>query len=129
MDRLQALMQELRSFVTEREWEQFHDPKNLAMALASEVGELLAEYRWVRNVEADSFSTGETQRGRIAAEAADVGISLLLFCDRIGIDLIEVMKEKIAINARNYPVEQARGRSGRRDEGNPEPGRDSSKGL
>ena len=64
MDRLQALMQELRSFVTEREWEQFHDPKNLAMALASEVGELLAEYRWVRNVEADSFSTGETQRDR-----------------------------------------------------------------
>ena len=55
MDRLEAVRGELRSFVAEREWEQFHDPKNLAMAAASEAGELLAEYRWVPSGELDSW--------------------------------------------------------------------------
>ena len=113
MDRLEAVIQELRSFVAERDWEQFHDPKNLAMAVASEVSELLAEYRWVTNGEADSYSKGEAERIRIAAEAADVGIGLLLFCDRVGIDLVDAMKEKIALNRQNYPIEQSRGRPGR----------------
>ena len=74
MDRLEAVIGELKSFVAEREWEQFHDPKNLAMAVASEAGELLAEYRWVPNGESDSYSKGEAARKRIAAEVADVGI-------------------------------------------------------
>ena len=113
MDRLEAVMRELKSFVAERDWEQFHNPKNLAMGLASEVGELLAEYRWVSNVEADSYSKGERQRKRIAAEVADVGIGLLLFCDRVGIDLVEAIKGKIVVNRKNYPVEQSRGRAGR----------------
>jgi len=113
MDRLETVIGELKSFVAEREWEQFHDPKNLAMAVASEAGELLAEYRWVTNGEADSYSKGEAARKRIAAEVADVGIGLLLFCDRAGIDLVDAVKEKIALNRRNYPVEQSRGRSGR----------------
>ena len=113
MDRLETVIGELKSFVAEREWEQFHDPKNLAMAVASEAGELLAEYRWVPNGESDSYSKEEPQRKRIAEEAADVGIGLLLFCDRVGIDLVEVIKEKVALNRRNYPVEQCRGRPGR----------------
>ncbi len=110
MDQLEGVVQELRAFVGEREWEQFHDPKNLAMAVASEAGELLAEYRWVNNTEADSYSNVRENRSRIAAEAADVGIALLLFCDRVGLDLIDAMKEKITLNRRNYPVEQSRGR-------------------
>jgi len=101
---------ELRAFLAEREWEQFHDPKNLAMAVASEAGELLAEYRWVSNDEADAYSKKEEHRGCIAAEAADVGIALLLFCDRIGLDLIDAIREKTTLNRRNYPVEQSRGR-------------------
>ena len=110
MDRLEEVVRELRAFVAEREWEHFHDPKNLTMAVASEAGELLAEYRWVSNAEADSYSMGNEHRGRIAAEAADVGIALLLFCDRIGLDLIDAIREKITLNRRNYPVEQSRGR-------------------
>ena len=110
MDRLEEVVRDLRAFVAEREWEQFHDPKNLAMAVASEAGELLAEYRWVSNAEADTYSMGDEQRRRIAAEAADVGIALLLFCDRVGLDLIDTMREKITLNRRNYPVEQSRGR-------------------
>jgi NTP pyrophosphatase (non-canonical NTP hydrolase) len=110
MGRCDGMMGELRAFVAEREWEQFHDPKNLAMAVASEAGELLAEYRWVSNAEADDYSRDEDRRPRIAAEAADVGIALLLFCDRIGLDLIDAIKEKMALNRRNYPVEESRGR-------------------
>ncbi|MFQ5882746.1 MAG: nucleotide pyrophosphohydrolase [Candidatus Methylomirabilales bacterium] len=110
MDRLQEVVKELRAFVAEREWGQFHDPKNLAMAVASEAGELLAEYRWVSNAEADSYSKSDEHRNRIAAEAADVGIALLLFCDRIGLDLVGVIKEKMALNRRNYPIEESRGR-------------------
>ncbi len=110
MDQLEAVLKELRSFVAEREWEQFHDPKNLAMAISSEAGELLAEYRWVNNTEADEYSRQPGPRKRIAAEMADVGIALLLFCDRIGLDLVESIQQKMAQNRDNYPVDQSRGR-------------------
>ena len=110
MDRLEEVVRDLRAFVAEPEWEQFHDPKNLTMAVASEAGELLAEYRWVSNAEADTYSKGDEQRRRIAEEAADVGIALLLFCDRIGLDLIQAIREKLAVNHQNYPIEQSRGR-------------------
>jgi NTP pyrophosphatase (non-canonical NTP hydrolase) len=110
VDRLEEVRGELRGFVAEREWGQFHDPKNLAMAIASEAGELLAEYRWVDNADADDYSKNKGRRSRIAAEAADVGIALLLFCDRIGLDLIEAIRDKMALNRRNYPIEESRGR-------------------
>ena len=110
MDQLEAVLKELRSFVAEREWEQFHDPKNLAIAISSEAGELLAEYRWVNNAEADEYSRQPEPRKRIAAEVADVAIALLLFCDRIGLDLIEAIDGKMARNRDNYPVEESRGR-------------------
>lgn len=110
MDQLESVLKDLRVFVAEREWEQFHDPKNLAMAISSEAGELLAEYRWVNNAEADDYSRQPEPRGRIAAEVADVGIALLLFCDRIGLDLMKAIGEKIARNRDNYPVERSRGR-------------------
>ena len=112
-DRLDAVMAELRAFVAEREWEQFHDPKNLAMAVVSEAGELAAEYRWVTSDAVDDFTRDADVRSRVSLEAADVGIALLLFCDRIQIDLIEAMKHKIEINRRNYPVRASRGKSER----------------
>ena len=78
MDRLGGLLKDLRRFVTRRDWAQFHDPKNLAMAVASEAGELLAEYRWVGNSAADNWSQDLGNRARVSAEVADVGIALLL---------------------------------------------------
>jgi dCTP diphosphatase len=108
-----SLLEELRAFVAERDWSQFHDPKNLAMLLASEAGELLAEYRWVRNDKADAFSREAEARQRIASEIGDVGIALALLCDRIGIDLQAAMREKLARNRLRYPVEHAKGRASR----------------
>lgn len=99
-DRLDTVHARLRAFVAEREWERFHDPKNLAMAIASEAGELLAEYRWVANTAADEWSRDPANRQRVTAEAADVGIALVLFCNRVGLDLIEVMHAKIEVNAK-----------------------------
>ena len=112
-DRLEQVMARLREFVAEREWGQFHDPKNLSMALASEAGELLAEYRWVANDKADEWSRESENQQRAAMEAADVGISLLLFCDRIGVDLVESINAKIQVNAGNYPVAESKGRHSR----------------
>jgi NTP pyrophosphatase (non-canonical NTP hydrolase) len=116
MSELTALVADLRDFVGERDWAQFHDPKNLAMLIGSEAGELVAEYRWVRNEAADAHSHDPAARARIAAEVGDVGLSLLLLCDRIGLDLVDAMRAKLAANRRKYPVETARGRADRSSE-------------
>jgi NTP pyrophosphatase (non-canonical NTP hydrolase) len=108
-----SLVEELRAFVAERDWGQFHDPKNLAMLLASEAGELLAEYRWIPNDRADAFSREPEARQHIADEIGDVGIALLLLCDRTGIDLQAAMRDKLARNRQRYPVELSRGRAAR----------------
>jgi hypothetical protein len=100
------LIAALRTFVAERDWRQFHDPKNLAMLVASEAGELVAEYRWVRGEEADAHSREPAARARIADEVADVGIALLL-------RLEDAVADKLAANAARYPVEASRGRAER----------------
>src|SRR5450631_925651 len=110
MTPLDELRGELRAFVAARDWQQFHDPKNLAMLVASEAGELLAEYRWVQSDEADAHSRDPATRERIAAEVA---VGLLLLCERIGLDFVEVMRAKVKKNAERYPVEGARGRAER----------------
>lgn len=115
-DRLDVIRERLRVFVEERDWGQFHDPKNLAMMIASEAGELLSELRWVRNDEADWEVSKERKHERVEAEVADVGIALLLFCDRARIDLLAAMERKIALNALKYPAHLARGRAERPDQ-------------
>ncbi len=109
MTSLDELRAELRAFVAARDWQQFHDPKNLAMLVASEAGELVAEYRWVRGEDADTHSRQPAARARIVDEVADVGIGLVLLCDRIGVDLVEAMRAKVQKNGERYPVEAARG--------------------
>ena len=113
MKDVEALVADLRQFVAERDWQQFHDPKNLTMLLASEVGELVAEYRWVAGDAADAHSREVAARARIADEIGDVGIALLLLCDRTGIDLGEAMATKLAKNRGRYPVEASRGKAER----------------
>jgi len=108
MVRLDQIRQELRAFAAERDWEQLHDPKNLAMAVVSEAGELAAEYRWTPNDQADDWSRNPANRPRVADEAADVGIALILFFDRIGVDFLEAVRAKIEVNRRNYPVEASK---------------------
>jgi NTP pyrophosphatase (non-canonical NTP hydrolase) len=109
MSDLERVMTLLRQFTAERDWGQFHDPKNLAMLLASEAGELVALLRWVPNGEADAFVRAAGSRAAFEAEVADVAIAVLLLCDRAGIDLAGAVEAKIAANAAKYPVELSRG--------------------
>jgi NTP pyrophosphatase (non-canonical NTP hydrolase) len=112
-DRLDVLYEDLRAFVRERDWEQFHDPKNLVMLLGSEVGELIAEYRWVLNEAADAYTHDPDAKARVESEAADVAISLLLFLDRLGVDVVDIVRRKLQVNRENYPEHLVRGSSER----------------
>ena len=111
---LTELIEALKEFVAERDWDQFHDPKSLAMLVASEAGELLAEYRWIRTEDADTYTDDEEARARVESEIADIGISLLLLCNRLGIDLPDAIRKKLEVNRDNYPVDLARGSAERR---------------
>lgn len=109
-DRLEQLLENIRSFVHERDWDQYHDPKNLTMAVASEAGELSAVLRWVHNDEADERSRS-THREALEAEVADVAICLLMLCDRVGIDLIHAAHAKLELNRQKYPADVVRGKA------------------
>jgi NTP pyrophosphatase (non-canonical NTP hydrolase) len=111
MSDLGPVLDEIRAFVREREWDQFHDPKNLAMAVASEAGELAAELRWVKGEKADAWAKDPVNRQRLADEIADVAITTLMLADRVGLDLPAIMAAKLAKNRAKYPVEKARGRA------------------
>ncbi|MEM9188907.1 MAG: nucleotide pyrophosphohydrolase [Myxococcota bacterium] len=109
-DRLDTLRQDIRQFVDERDWEQFHDPKNLAMAIASEAGELLAELRWIDGGASDGFCRDPEQRPKVVDEIADIAICLLMLCDRIDLDLPKATHDKLRRIREKYPVEEWRGR-------------------
>ena len=104
--RLQARLTE---FARERDWEQFHSPKNLSMALAAEAGELLEVFQWL--TEAQSAALGPDDKGWQLArdELADLQIFLLRLADLLGVELESAVEAKIARNERRYPAEQVRG--------------------
>jgi NTP pyrophosphatase (non-canonical NTP hydrolase) len=106
---LSDLARRLSEFAAERDWEQFHSPKNLAMALVGEAGELAAEFQWM--TEAQSQQPDAAQLARIRAESADVLNYLVRLADKLGIDLIAAAHEKIELNARRYPADKVRGSS------------------
>jgi NTP pyrophosphatase (non-canonical NTP hydrolase) len=106
-DALQDLALRLREFAAERDWDRFHSPKNLAMALTGEAGELAAEFQWLS--EAESQALDEAQRERVRQEAADVFLYLVRLADKLGIDLMEAAHSKMELNARNYPADRVRG--------------------
>ena len=104
---LDDLVAQLREFAAERDWEQFHTPKNLAMAVAGEAGELLAELQWLTPEESAQLS--DERLAAVAAEMADVFIYLLRLSDVLGVDLLQAAQDKVAVNRRRYSVERSRG--------------------
>ena len=108
-DEVQALAQELKQFAIERNWEQFHSPKNLSMALSVEAAELLEHFQW--DSERASYQLEDDKKQLVSHEIADIFIYLLRICERLDIDLMSVTKEKIAINHHRYPVEKVKGSS------------------
>jgi NTP pyrophosphatase (non-canonical NTP hydrolase) len=106
---IEAVQKKLEAFARERDWEQFHSPKNLAMALAGEAGELLELFQWLTQAESEEID--EDLRAAVAHELADVMIYLLRLADRLDIDLDKAVVAKMKINAEKYPVALARGKS------------------
>mgnify|MGYP001788634299 FL=1 len=106
-DSLQDLRIRINSFVSERDWAQFHTPKNLAMAMIVEAAELVEQFQW--DTPADSQHLSTEKREAVAHELADTFVYLLRIAEVLEIDLIRAANEKIDLNAKKYPVDKAKG--------------------
>lgn len=108
---LATLKTKVLAFARERDWEQFHAPKNLSMALAAEAGELMEHFLWGTPEESRTQLRDKKLRTKVEEELADVVIYALEFANMTGIDVAAAIEAKMAANAKKYPVEKARGRS------------------
>jgi dCTP diphosphatase len=110
---MEKLQKEIRKFVTERDWQQFHSPKNLAMALTVETAELQEIFQWL--TEEASYNVDNEILGRIEEEIGDVMIYLTTLAAKYDIDPIEAAKQKMKKNIKKYPADKVRGKSAKYD--------------
>jgi NTP pyrophosphatase (non-canonical NTP hydrolase) len=108
-DSLERISRELRQFAEDRDWVQFHSPKNLAMALSAECGELLEHFMWLTGEESALLSP--EQSNAVELELADIMIYVIRLADRLDVNLLAAVRRKMEINAQRYPVDKARGRA------------------
>jgi len=108
-DALSSLREELRRFASERDWDQYHSPKNLAAALCVEAAELLEHFQW--RTDDESKSLPADQLAKVREEMADVLLYLVRLADKLNVDLLKAASNKIVLNAHKYPVDKARGNS------------------
>ncbi len=104
---MDELLNTLRQFAAERDWDQFHSPKNLSMALAVEASELLEIFQWMQ--ESESLAPNAVTRERIAEELADVFVYCLLMSNKLDIDLLQAAQSKMRKNAEKYPADKVKG--------------------
>jgi len=109
MDALKSLQAELATFATERDWDQFHTPKNLAMALSGEAGELLERFQWLTPEQSERNELSSEALQAIEEEMADVLLYLVRLADRLNVNLATVAQAKLQRNAEKYPVNEAKG--------------------
>ena len=107
MKDLEAIRQQVAQFAKERDWEQFHSPKNLAMALSVEASELLEHFQWLS--EAQSHELDEATRANVAEEIADVQVYLVRIADTLGVDILSAVAAKMEKNGLQYPADKVRG--------------------
>ncbi|MCG7866956.1 MAG: nucleotide pyrophosphohydrolase [Candidatus Thiodiazotropha taylori] len=113
-DSLDNLNKRLKQFAQTRDWEQFHSPKNLTMALIAECAELVEHFQWL--TEEQSMNLPDEKHQQVAMEMADILIYLVRCAERLDIDLVEAAERKIAINEARYPADKVRGDARRADE-------------
>ena len=109
VDSIRILTSMLQTFARERDWQEYHTPKNLIMALMGEVGELAELFQWLTPEEAERLMLDPQAAEKVRDEVADVATYCFRLADILGIDLGEAMDNKIAKNAAKYPVEKAKG--------------------
>jgi NTP pyrophosphatase (non-canonical NTP hydrolase) len=107
MSEFDALKEKIRKFVSDRDWDQYHTPKNLSMALIAECGELVEHFQWL--TEAESAEISPEGLEEISNEIADVFVYLLRLSDKLGIDMVEAVNRKMILNEEKYPADQVRG--------------------
>ncbi len=105
---IKEIQDKLAKFAEERDWDQFHSPKNLVMALTSEVGELTELFQWLTEGQS-SIKDDSSKTDEIRQEIADIFIYLLRLADKLDINIEEAVREKIEINAKKYPIDLAKG--------------------
>lgn len=110
-DSLEGLRQRLAVFAKVRDWEQFHNPKNLAMALIAEVAELIEHFQWLTPGESENLDMQRLEEVRM--ELADIQIYLIRLADRLNLDLVRAVKDKIEINEQRFPIDKVKGKAGR----------------
>jgi NTP pyrophosphatase (non-canonical NTP hydrolase) len=110
------LVKAILKFRDERDWRQFHNPKDLAISIVLEAAELLEHFQWKRPEEVEALLAEPASRRQVGEEMADVLILLISLADAVGIDLVEAARGKLAENARKYPVERARGSARKYDQ-------------
>jgi NTP pyrophosphatase (non-canonical NTP hydrolase) len=113
-DQFTQLRDLVRQFVDERDWDQFHTPKNLSAALAVEAAELLEHFQWLQHGRADEL--GDARLGEVKHEMADVLVYLVRLADKLDVDLMAAVQEKMVINRAKYPADQVRGDARKYDE-------------
>ena len=106
---MRNLIDDIRKFNRERDWEQYHSPKNLSMALSVEVAELLEVFQWL--TEEQSRHLPPAKKQAVEEEIGDVTILLLALADELGVDILEAARKKLERNRAKYPVEKSRGRA------------------
>ena len=106
---MKELIRELREFARERDWEQFHSPKNLAMALSVEVAEIVEIFQWLTQEESKKLTPSKVEK--VKQEIGDVMIFLTNLADKLGIDPLEAAREKIVINRLKYPATLVKGKA------------------
>ncbi|QVL45367.1 MAG: nucleotide pyrophosphohydrolase [Methylophilaceae bacterium] len=106
-DSIDQLRKRVNQFVAERDWSQFHSPKNLAMAMIVEAGEVVEHFQWM--TEAESGQLDVQKKAQVGQELSDTFIYLLRIAEVCGIDLIEAANKKIDLNAKKYPVDKVKG--------------------
>jgi NTP pyrophosphatase (non-canonical NTP hydrolase) len=111
---LNSLINEILEFRKERDWEKFHNPKNLAISISLEAAELLEIFQWV-NLE-ESIESAEKNKEKISEEVADLLIYIFYLCNNLGIDFIDALEKKIKKNNKKYPVDKSRGKSNKYNE-------------
>ena len=104
---MEELIKNIRKFAQKRDWNQFHSPKNLAMALSVEVAEIVEHFQWLSQAESNNLDP--VKLVEVKEEIADVMIYLTRLADRLGIDPIQAAEEKMHLNEKRYPVDKARG--------------------
>ncbi len=106
---MQELIQKLKAFAEERDWEKFHSPKNLAMALSVEASEIVELFQWL--TEEESYKLAPEKLQHLKEEIGDVMIYLAKLADKFGIDPIEAAKEKVTLNEKKYPASRVKGKA------------------